>query len=40
MVIDSILRTRDERAVLSHHPPDMATWPGAANADNVINICK
>ncbi len=40
MVIESILRTGDDRAVLSHHPPDMASWPGAANGDNLINICK
>jgi hypothetical protein len=40
MVVDSILRTGDERAVLSHHPPDMASWPGAAGGENLINICK
>lgn len=27
LAIDSIKRTGDERAILSHHPPDMALWP-------------
>ena len=40
MVIESILRTKDDRAVLSHHPPDMAQWPHSASGDNLINICK
>jgi hypothetical protein len=39
MVLKSILSLNDERAVLSHHPPDMKLWPNGMG-NNVINICK